>query len=75
MTIKIVINYKYGDMNPIPRFGCSQINSLRWRTCLNSLEVLYTQDLLSDDLNHNLDTPNLERWKPQLSLSLKVEDN
>ena len=46
-------------------FGCSQIKPLRWRTCL---KVSYSQDLLLNDLNHNLSTPKLERKKLWLSL-------
>ena len=42
MEIKIIINYRCRDIVLILRFGCSQINSLLWKTYLNSLEVSYT---------------------------------
>ena len=32
----------------------SEINSLRWKTYLNSLELPYTQDLSPNDSNHDL---------------------
>ena len=61
-------------------FGCSQINSTRWRWRTMNMEVSYTQDLSLDDLNHDLDTPKCRLWKGwslgsyYLSLSLEVED-
>ena len=45
-----------------------------------NLEVSYTQDLLPDDLNHDLGTPKYGLWKREsldshyLFLSLEVED-
>ena len=44
---------------------------------MKNMEVSCTQDLPSNDLNHDLGTPKCELWKGGLlsSLSLKVEDN
>ena len=79
MAIKTFINNRSRDMNPIPRFGCSQINFLRSRTCLNSLEVSYTQDFLSNNLNHYLGTPKCGLGEGghlgSLFSSLKMEDD
>ena len=45
--------------------------------CLNSLEVLYTQDLLPNDLNLDLWTPKYGLWKGEYlnSLSLKMKND
>ena len=37
---------------------------------MKSPKVSYTQDLLPDDLNHNLGTPKYELWKGEILGSL-----
>ena len=63
MAIKTITNYRSRDIVLIPRSGCAQISYSRWRTCLNSMEVSYTQDFSPDDLNHDLSTPKCGVWK------------